>query len=164
VDVLARLVDEFPRLRLRVVGDGPSRDQVLARAVHLGVGDRIDMLGWVDEVTKHEVVAESWVLLCPSTKEGWGRVVMEAAVHRVPTVAYRHSGGLRESVQHGRSGLLADDLDELVAHTATLLRDPERRAAMGTAAFGYAMSFSAERTVAEFRGALAAGEVSSHAG
>jgi glycosyltransferase involved in cell wall biosynthesis len=96
------------------------------------------------------------VLLCPSLKEGWGRVVMEAATQQVPTIAYRAAGGLRESIRDGETGLLCDDLDEMVEHARALLRDPARRTAMGAAARSYALSFTPERAVTEFRRALAA--------
>jgi glycosyltransferase involved in cell wall biosynthesis len=164
VQVLALLVEDFPGLRLRVVGDGPARDHVRSRAAALGVADRVEMLGWVDEATKHDTIASSWVLLCPSVKEGWGRVVMEAAAHQVPTVAYRSSGGLRESVRDGETGLLADDVRDMAERARSLLRDPVRREAMGAAAREYAASFTSGRMVAEFRRALAEAEVGTRAG
>jgi glycosyltransferase involved in cell wall biosynthesis len=157
VEVLARLVDEFPGLTLRVVGDGPSRAALLDRARELGVSDRVELLGPLDEDGKNDALGSSWVHLLPSVKEGWGRVVMEAAAHGVPTVAYRSSGGPRESIQDGVSGLLADDLAELASHTARLLREPTLRAAMGAAAREYAQGFTPERSLAEFRAALASG-------
>jgi glycosyltransferase involved in cell wall biosynthesis len=153
VEVLALLAGEFPDLRLRVVGAGPARAHILARAEELGVADRVDLLGGVDDATKHEVLATASVHLCLSVKEGWGRVVMEAAAHEVPTVAYRASGGLRESVRDGETGLLADDVLQMAMHTGDLLRNPARRAAMGRAAYHHAATFTPERTIAEFHAA-----------
>ena len=160
VEVVARLADEFPDLRLRIVGDGPDRAHILGRADELGVADRVDLLGAVDDATKHEVLAGAAVLLCPSVKEGWARVVMEAAAHQVPTVGYRSSGGLRESVLDGQTGLLADGVDDLAKLAGDLLRDPARRAAMGLAAYQHAASFTPQRTLAEFRTVLGETEVS----
>jgi glycosyltransferase involved in cell wall biosynthesis len=154
VDLLARLADDFPDLRMRIVGDGPSRDRIIEHAVRLGVLSRIDLLGWVEEPTKHDVIASGWVLVCTSLKEGWGRVVMEAAVHKVPTVAFRDAGGLRESILHGKTGLLASDLEDLVKQTRRLLEDEAERTTLGVAAAEHAASFTPARTVAEFRAAL----------
>lgn len=155
IEVLARLVPDHPDLRLRIVGEGPMRAALAARAAELGLADRIDFLGWLDEPGKHRVLAESWLLLCPSLKEGWGRVVMEAAVHGVPTVAYRHAGGLAESVRDGETGLLAGDLDELAKHAGWLLGHEAERVALGRAAREYAATFSPERVLAEFGAVLA---------
>lgn len=154
VDVVARLVPDFPDLRLRVIGEGPTAGQIQQRAAALGVASHVQLLGFLDERAKHEVLAESWVLLVPSQKEGWARVVMEAALHRVPSIAYRSAGGLRESIRDGQTGLLVDSLDDMVEQTRALLRDPARRIAMGEAAREYAAGFTIERTIDEFRRAL----------
>ena len=51
----------------------------------------------------------------------------EAGSHGAPTVAYRDAGGVTESVLDGTTGLLANDLDDLVARVGLLLRDDELR-------------------------------------
>ncbi|HET8660583.1 MAG TPA: glycosyltransferase family 4 protein [Micromonosporaceae bacterium] len=155
IEVLARLVPDHPDLRLRIVGEGPVRAALAAQAADLGLADRIDFLGWLEEPAKHRVLAGSWLLLCPSLKEGWGRVVMEAAVHGVPTVAYRHAGGLAESVRDGVTGLLADDLEELAKHCAWLLDHEAERTALGRAAREHAATFTLERALAELGAVLA---------
>jgi glycosyltransferase involved in cell wall biosynthesis len=154
VRVLARLTPDFPSLRLRIIGDGPERPVVDSLAHELGVQDRVELLGPIDDAAKHRVLAGSTVLLCPSAKEGWARVVMEAAGHGVPTVAYRHSGGLTESIRDGETGLLADDLEELTKQTRWLLEHPQLRTAMGEAARAYAASFTPQRAVADFSAVL----------
>lgn len=155
VEVLARLASEHPGLRLRVIGDGPAAGELAAHAARLGVADRVDLLGFVDEAAKHRAIASSWLLLCPSGKEGWGRVVMEAAVHGVPAIAYRRAGGLGEAIVDGETGLLADNVEELAAHTRRLLDDPVERDRLGRRAADRAAEFTEERTVADFRRALA---------
>jgi glycosyltransferase involved in cell wall biosynthesis len=134
IDVVARLRDRWPGLVLDVVGEGWWDDRLRAHARERGVEDLVRFHGFVDEPTKHDLLARAWVHLCPSVKEGWGLVVTEAAGHRVPTVAYRSAGGLRESVLDGRTGLLVDDLDGMVAAVDRLLGDAPRRAALGAAA------------------------------
>ena len=42
----------------------------------------------------------------PSRKEGWGLAVIEAAQHGVPTVGYRSSAGLTDSIIDGVTGVL----------------------------------------------------------
>jgi glycosyltransferase involved in cell wall biosynthesis len=81
-------------------------------------------------------------MLLPSVKEGWGLAVLEAAVQSTPTVAYREAGGVTESVMDGRTGLLADGPDEMVALTRELLRQPEKRRTLGRRAAERAQNFS----------------------
>jgi glycosyltransferase involved in cell wall biosynthesis len=156
LEVLARLRNRWPELRLSVVGEGWWDDPLRAGAERLGVTDLVDFHGFVDEQAKHEELARAWVHLCPSVKEGWGLVVSEAGHHEVPTVGYRAAGGLRESVLDGRTGLLVDDLDELTAAVERLLADESTRRAMGRAAARHAATFSWPASLRDFAGVLAA--------
>jgi glycosyltransferase involved in cell wall biosynthesis len=155
IEVVARLRDRWPGLRLSVVGEGWWDAELRARAIALGVDDVVDFTGHVDEQAKHEALARAWVHLCPSVKEGWGLVVTEAGSHRVPTVGYRSAGGLRESVVDGRTGVLVDDLDEMTEAVDRLLTDENRRLAMGEAAARHAASFHWPASVRGFAAALA---------
>lgn len=140
--VVDRLRHKWPDLRLVVVGHGWASDDLHGKVRELGLQDHVELLGWTDELTKHQVLASAWLHLCPSLKEGWGRSVMEAATHGVPTVAYSTAGGVTEAVQDGTTGLLADDLDGYVAAVAELLTDDVRREAMGDEARRYAAGFT----------------------
>jgi glycosyltransferase involved in cell wall biosynthesis len=153
--VLAQLSDRWPELTLAVVGEGWWEDELRAEAERLGVADRVEFTGYVDERTKHEQLAAAWVHLCPSVKEGWGMVVVEAGSHQVPTVGYRSSGGLQESVVDGVSGVLVDDLDEMTAAVAGLLADAPARLTMGEAAARHAATFEWPASVASFAAVLA---------
>lgn len=150
VEVLDRLRETWPTLRLVVVGHGWAADDLRERVHARGLADRVDLLGWTDELTKHQVLAASWVHLCPSLKEGWGRAVMEAATHGVPTVAYASAGGVTEAVQDGRTGLLVDDLDGLTAAVDGLLADAGRREGLGAEARRHAAGFTWSAAVDAF--------------
>ena len=84
----------------------------------------------------------------PSRKEGWGLAVVEAAKHAVPTVGY--SFGLRDSVGHGRTGLLADTPEELAVQLQKILDDDSLRAQLGAGARKFAEQFSWEKTGQRF--------------
>jgi glycosyltransferase involved in cell wall biosynthesis len=155
LEILARLSDRWPDLTLAVVGEGWWEDTLRAEAERLGVADRVEFLGFLDETGKHEQLAAAWVFVCPSIKEGWGMVVIEAGGHGVPTVGYHSSGGLQESVVDGVSGLLVDDLDQMTDAVAQLLQDDEARRAMGEAAMKHAATFEWSASVRDFAGVLA---------
>jgi len=154
LEVTARLRNRWPGLRLSVVGEGWWEQELRAEAERLGVADLVDFHGYVDEQTKHELLARAWVHLCPSVKEGWGLVVSEAGGHGVPTVGYRAAGGLRESVVDGVTGELVDDLDEMAAAVERLLADPAVRGGMGEAAAHYAASLTWPASIDAFRSVL----------
>jgi glycosyltransferase involved in cell wall biosynthesis len=156
IEVVARLRDRWPGLRLSVVGEGWWEPELRAHADRLGVTEVVDFQGYVDEQAKHEELARAWVHLCPSVKEGWGLVVSEAGAHRVPTVGYRSAGGLRESVLDGGTGVLVDDLDELTGAVDRLLGDSLTRRRMGAAAARHAAAYSWPASVSGFAGVLSA--------
>jgi glycosyltransferase involved in cell wall biosynthesis len=150
VETVARLRDRWPGLRLEIIGRGPSAEPLARLAAELGVADRVTLRGFVDERTKHEILARSWVHLCPSVKEGWGIVVMEAGAHGVPTVAYHAAGGVGESILDGETGLLADDLDGFVAAVASLLESGLLRTVLGGCSREYVAEFEWEHSVRSF--------------
>jgi glycosyltransferase involved in cell wall biosynthesis len=156
VEVLARLQDRWPGLRLSIVGEGWWEGELRARAEALGVAELVEFHGFLDEQAKHEELARAWVQLCPSVKEGWGLVVTEAGGHRVPTVGYRSAGGLRESILDGRTGVLVDDLEEMTEAVHRLLTDGPARLLMGEAAARHAAAYSWAASVSGFAGALSA--------
>jgi glycosyltransferase involved in cell wall biosynthesis len=156
IDVLARLRGLWPDLSLDIVGEGWWESRLRAYACERGVDDLVRFHGFVDERTKHELLAQAWLHLCPSVKEGWGLVVTEAAGHRVPTVAYRSAGGLRESVLDGRTGVLVDDLTGMVTAVDRLLGDAAARDALGAAAQQRAAGFTWAATSRAFGAVVAA--------
>lgn len=145
VEAVRRLSNELD-VQLHVVGDGLWADELRAYVRASDVGDRVHLHGYLDEWDKHRLMSTSWVHLCPSLKEGWGLVVVEAGSHGVPTVAYRDAGGVTESVLDGVTGLLADDLDDLVTKVRTLLDDDGLRERTGAAARVYSEGFRWDET------------------
>jgi glycosyltransferase involved in cell wall biosynthesis len=150
IDVVAELAERWPALRLEIVGHGPWDDVLRRHAEARGVADRVILHGWLDEQGKHEVLARSWLHLCPSIKEGWGIVIMEAASHGVPSVAYRAAGGVAESIVDGRTGLLADDFGDFTGRVEELLTDHALRARMGLAGMSRAGGYSWEQSAELF--------------
>ena len=102
LDLTARLRREIPDLHLTIAGRGWWEEQLREHASGLALGpDAVSLAGYVDEPAKHRLLAETWVSLVPSLKEGWGLSVVEAAVHATPSVAFRGAGGVAESVPTG---------------------------------------------------------------
>jgi glycosyltransferase involved in cell wall biosynthesis len=141
---------EFPDVRLHVVGSGWWEDTLHLFARECGAGPTVVFEGHVDEARKNELLERSWVMVLPSLKEGWGLVVGEAGMHHTPTVAYRSAGGTRESITDGASGMLVDTRAELTEALAELLRDPERRAALGAGAAAQSRRFTWDHAQASF--------------
>jgi glycosyltransferase involved in cell wall biosynthesis len=151
---LALLRARWPELTLTVVGQGYWESPLRAEAERLGVVGAVRFTGHVDDVTKHRLLAEAWLHLMPSVKEGWGLVVVESAAHGTPTVAFRSAGGPRESIVDGVTGLLVDDEDDFAAAVGRLLADDPLRGRLGRAARAWADRFSWDVAVRAFEAEL----------
>nr|WP_244328523.1 glycosyltransferase [Yimella sp. cx-51] len=149
-----QLAPGFPALTLDVVGDGWSRSALEAMARDLGIDERVNFHGQVTEAEKERVLDHAALMLMPSAKEGWGLVVTEAGQHAVPSIGYRSSGGLKESIRDGVTGWLVDSLEELVLTTASALRDPAEVSRRGHAAKAYAAELEGSDRVGEFETVL----------
>jgi len=155
LEALAQLLPRIPGVHLDVVGGGWWRQRLVDHVQRLGIFHAVTFHGHVDDVTKHHVLQSAWVHVLPSRKEGWGLAVVEAAQHRVPTVGYRSSGGLSDSIVDGVTGILVDNHAELVDRLEDLLSDPVLRDQLGAKAqtrsgeFSWAQSTDAMRSVLE---------------
>jgi glycosyltransferase involved in cell wall biosynthesis len=142
LDAVAALRGRIPGLHLDIVGGGWWLDRLVQHAGALGISDAVTFWGHVDDVAKHAVVQRSWVHVLPSRKEGWGLAVVEAAQHGVPTIGYRESGGLTDSVIDGVTGILVDDHRQLVDALEQLLGDRVLREELGAKAAARSREFS----------------------
>jgi glycosyltransferase involved in cell wall biosynthesis len=155
LEAVAALRSRIPGLHLDIVGDGWWRRRLVDHVRRLDMSDAVTFHGHVDDITKHHVLQHSWVQLLPSRKEGWGLAVVEAAQHKVPTIGYRSSGGLSDSIIDGVTGILVDGYTELVDRLEQLLCDPVLREQLGAKAqarsveFSWAQSADAMRSVLE---------------
>ncbi|RWA85886.1 glycosyltransferase [Mesorhizobium sp.] len=130
VAALASLQSRLPGARLVVVGDGPERQTLEAKAASLEVRDRILFTGWLQPANVSHWMRRSDVLIVPSrraadgTMEAQGVVPLEAMLHDLPVIASR-SGGLVDIIRHEETGLLvaerspgeiADAVERMVAN------------------------------------------------
>ena len=137
---LERVRRRVPDAALLIVGGGPYEGKLRALA-ELAPADSVFFSGEVSEhdLPRYYAVADVFAMPCRSRLagmevEGWGNVFMEAAACAKPVVV-GDSGGAKETVIAGETGLLVDgtDVDAVADAVADLLADPDRARAMGEA-------------------------------
>lgn len=150
VEALPALVAAAPAARLLLVGDGPARAALEARARALGVGDRVLVTGATPDVAGHLAAAD--VLAAPSRNEGMGRALIEALALGLPVVGAA-VGGIPSVLGDGSCGRLVppDDPAALAAALAEVARDAPLRARLAAAAPVRAEAFSTEVAAARMR-------------
>jgi glycosyltransferase involved in cell wall biosynthesis len=119
---------------LDVVGDGPDRASLEARAAELGISSRLSFHGARSQEELVPLYRAATAVIIPSEGEGLGLVAVEAHLCETPVIAFR-SGGLADVVSDGNTGLLTPpgDVRALSAAMESLLARPDRGAALGRA-------------------------------
>ena len=115
ITAFARILPDAPQSMLRLAGQGPERDRLELLARELGIGDRVEFLGWLEPEGVEKELSAAWLLVAPSLwAEPLGLVALEAITRGVPVLASR-SGGFAETVEEGVSGMLVanGDVDAL---------------------------------------------------
>jgi len=131
IDALAIVSPRRPDLRLQIVGDGPLRDDLEARARKAGVADRIEWSGSLSSDGVRDAMrnARAFVLACridaDGDRDGMPTVLVEAMMAGVPVIS-TDVAGIRELVRDGETGLLvrADDPQDLAAAIERLADEP----------------------------------------
>ncbi len=153
-----------PRIRLVVGGDGRERQKLVDLASRLRVPAQF--LGRVDDQRVVDIYQAADLMAMPCNErwfgleqEGFGIVFLEAAACGVPAIAGR-SGGSHEAVEHGVTGLVVDQPDDVATVANALGRlaeDEELRTKMGLAARQRAVDdFTYDHLAGRLQDALAA--------
>ena len=126
IRAFAKLAKMVPHIQLRIVGDGPLKEVLKAEVRSLDLQDQIIFEGYQTEVNRFYEEADAFLLT--SDSEGWGRVVLEAAAHRLPIIM-TNVGLAQEVIKNEESGLIipVGDEGELVLAMRELLDKPELR-------------------------------------
>lgn len=131
--------------RLRGAGHGPSltvigpyNDAWRARLPLEGIEDIVTFAGAVSLEQLVDAYLTHDLLVVPSRQEGLGIVVAEAFAAGLPVVATR-CGGPEHMLEESSAGILVGhDVEELAKVIETMMRAPDRRAAMRERGVAYA--------------------------
>ena len=134
---------------LDIVGDGPARAGLESLARELGVADRVKWHGQVPQSALPRLYQSAAALVVPSAEEGLGLVAVEALLCETPVVAF-DSGGLRDVIQHDKTGILVPPGDRTALANALddLLAREGRGSDLGRAGRIYALSAFAPESAA----------------
>lgn len=135
IEAFAKILEEIPDAKLKIVGDGPERGNLERLARKLDIQKRVTFVGATstyEKVVQH--YKESEVFVLPSTVEGEPIVLKEAMAACLPVIAMNIPGsGIPSLIRNGKNGfLLEPGHPELIAEKIILLlQDNELRKKMG---------------------------------
>jgi glycosyltransferase involved in cell wall biosynthesis len=111
VDAVVAARERIPDLRAVIFGAGPELEDVRAAIARHDAAGFVETPGFVEEDVVQDTLARATCLLLPSTREGYGMVVIEAAAKGVPTVLVAaEDNAATEHIDEGVNGFVAPDL------------------------------------------------------
>ena len=148
LDAVAPLMKSFPALQILLLGEGEERANLRQQVAALGLDERVTFAGFHPDVVPWMSAMDALVLP-PISKEGFGRVLVEAGAMSIPVIG-TDVGGIGEVIVPGETGFVIapGDADALQTALSALLDDAELREKMGAAGRARALrEFSQERMV-----------------
>ena len=133
LEVARTLHERHPGIHFLVVGDGPLREELVAQAGSLGLGDSIHWPGLQQDVRRYLVAMD--VYLMSSIFEGLPIALLEAMCMRCAVVSTA-VGGIPEVIEDGENGFLVEPgrRQQLAEVTSRLLASPQVLKRCGEAA------------------------------
>lgn len=148
LNIFPKIVEKVPRTRLIIAGWGTEASH-LADLIMMGpLRKKISLVGPVSNKEKLALLSKSWLFVNPSIGEGWSMAVIEANLYGTPAVSFNVSG-LTESIQNGKTGLLANDQEDLIEKICMILKENNLREKLSKNAMKWAGKFSWERAAKE---------------
>jgi len=132
VSALAMVRAEGVSLRALIVGDGPERESLRARAASIGAAPHVQFVGARNDVPELLAAADVFVLASRS-REGFGIALAEGMAMSLPVIGTAVEG-IPELIEGGRNGLLVPPCDPIALADALLklVREPKLRHELGT--------------------------------
>ena len=131
IRAFAQVKDRYPDWHLTILGEGALRGEMEDLCRSLGLGNRIDLPGAINDPYPFLQSADLFVL--PSRYEGFPNALCEAMACGLPVIATDCGPGPREIVSHGVNGLLAqlDKVESLTVCMDRLMASEVERKTLG---------------------------------
>jgi len=114
LEAVPSIIREFFNTRFIFAGSGDMIEHLKGRAHYLGVGDKVCVIGYVDNKTKLDLLKAVDIVCIPSRNEPFGIVTLEAWASGKPVVA-ADVGGPSEIIDNFRTGVKVNLTPESIA-------------------------------------------------
>ncbi len=141
IQAFAKVKKDHPDIQLRILGDGPMRNQIESLISELGISSSVTLLGYKPHNVFLNEAASAHIFMLPSitaqngdTEGGAPVAILEAQATGLPVISSYHAD-IPEVVVDGKSALLAPEKDvpTLAKHLEYLIEHPDLWDPMGRA-------------------------------
>jgi len=126
IDAVPHVLKQCPEAKFVIAGTGSMFDSLRQQADALGVSAKVYLTGFISDEDRNRLFKVADCAVFPSLYEPFGIVALEAMAAKTPVVV-AETGGLKEVVEHGETGITvypgnAESLAWGITHT---LQHPE---------------------------------------
>lgn len=134
IKAMPQIIKVYPKARLLLVGEGPSKSDFIQMTKSLGIEDKVIFTGFRRDIP--EIMSALDLYVCSSPYEGFSVSIIEAMSLKKVVVS-TNFGGSPEEIIHNQTGYLVPpkDIDALASAVINLLADREKMRRMGMAGF-----------------------------
>jgi len=127
VEAFSRVAARHSNWSLKILGDGPLRDQLEAQVQKLDLTGRVDFTGALAD--PFIVLRSADLFVFSSRYEGFGNALCEAMACGLPAISFDCPSGPSEIIRSGVDGVLVppEDVTELAAAMNRLMTDTQER-------------------------------------
>lgn len=135
----------LPDWKIRVVGDGILKQELVELAKELNISDAVDFIGNVKDVENYYNTAS--IFAFTSLSEGFPNALLEALSFGLPTISSNCDFGPSNLIEHNVNGLLFknNNLDELINNLQELVNNNDLRLKLSSNAIQKASKFETEK-------------------
>lgn len=156
VDMLLEAVDyariALPNVKCHIIGQGPERERLVRLAAERGLLDNVRFFGFMGYEEVISRLKSSKVLVLPSTREGFGIIVIEAFACGVPVITVKSERNAACELVSEKTGLVVSlDARELGNAVCKLITDGALRKNMAAAAKSAAQEYDWDEIVRKLR-------------
>lgn len=113
---------------LNIIGKGSKdyEDDLKEMVADFKAQKYIKFLGFVLEKEKFEEMAKSWVLLVPSSREGWGMIIPEANYSGTPALVYNSPGLVDSANKYSKKNIIVEPESINIAKALSKIKNPAK--------------------------------------
>ena len=140
LSAIRNLKNEFHNLKYIIAGEGPELKNLKDYVNKHKLYENVVFLNKIDDSEKKYIFSITDLMVMPTLDEskkksieGFGIVYIESALNGIPSIA-TNIGGTPEAVLHNKTGIIINRIDELETNLSILLKNKNKRVALGNEA------------------------------